>query len=359
MGLFDAAEDRIRALEARVAALEGVPAEPPPGPDPALNVRDYGARGDGVADDTAAIQRAIDDCPADGTVRIPTGPYRIDGTVRLRSRVSLAGDGAGQTTLLMPRKAAPTVMLYGADISGAAVRDLALFGSGAFTGNEYGIAVTGATGCTLERLRLDALRFGMKLGAGTMSSGWTVRDIVARDCRIAMFLASLKDSTFAWLDLHGAYQPNNVRDHAVYIERDVTHSSFAGCTFSGGAGWALQFWGADSGPSHHLTFENTVIDATEGGYPVVMGDGFSDITFVNTTIYASSNTEYQDVVRFYGGDRVTFEGFEAQGGRHLAFVPYADSVSDILLRRGIFDGSSLGCGPGAGDIEFEYVELVS
>lgn len=320
-----------------------------------ISIADYGAVGDGVTNDTAAVQRAIDACPTGGTVSFPAGTYAINSTVYLRSGITITGAGTNQTVLVMSQKPAATVMLYGANISGVAVRNLTLRGSGAFTGNEYGIVVTGATNSTLENLRFESLRFGMKLGAGNMASGWTVRDIVARDCRIAMFLASLKNSVFVRLDLHGAYQPNNVRDHAVYIERDVTYSSFTDCTFSGGAGWALQFWGADNGAAHHLTFNNTIINATEGGYPVVVGDGFSDITFANTTIYASSGTEYQDVVRFYGGDRFTFDGFAVRGGKVLAFVPYSSSVSSVLFRNGTFDGSLLSSGAGASGVNFESI----
>ena len=49
------------------------------------NVRDFGAVGDGIANDTAAIQKAID---AGGTVYIPGGIYRT-GTLRLRSKGGL------------------------------------------------------------------------------------------------------------------------------------------------------------------------------------------------------------------------------------------------------------------------------
>ena len=42
-----------------------------------LNVRDFGAAGDGRADDTLFIQAAIQACPPDGRVRIPAGEYRI------------------------------------------------------------------------------------------------------------------------------------------------------------------------------------------------------------------------------------------------------------------------------------------
>ena len=49
------------------------------------NVRDYGAVGDGVALDTAAIQRAVD---AGGMVYVPEGIYRI-GTISLKSHGGL------------------------------------------------------------------------------------------------------------------------------------------------------------------------------------------------------------------------------------------------------------------------------
>lgn len=42
-----------------------------------LNVRDFGAAGDGSRDDTLAIQSAIMACPEDGRVLIPAGTYRF------------------------------------------------------------------------------------------------------------------------------------------------------------------------------------------------------------------------------------------------------------------------------------------
>jgi len=52
------------------------------------NVREHGARGNGKAKDTAAIQAAIDAAAPGGVVFFPPGEY-ISGTLHLRSRVAL------------------------------------------------------------------------------------------------------------------------------------------------------------------------------------------------------------------------------------------------------------------------------
>lgn len=69
-----------------------------------FDVRDFGARGDGVASDTEAINRAIGACAAagGGQVRFPPGTY-LTGTMRLASRTVLyleAGSTIAGTTNL-------------------------------------------------------------------------------------------------------------------------------------------------------------------------------------------------------------------------------------------------------------------
>src|SRR5262245_48890657 len=58
-----------------------------------FDVRAYGAKGDGVTDDTAAIQNAINACSADsgGIVFIPNGRHVISATLSIPSYVSLRG----------------------------------------------------------------------------------------------------------------------------------------------------------------------------------------------------------------------------------------------------------------------------
>lgn len=48
-----------------------------------VNVRDFGAVGDGVTDDTATIQAAIDSIADDGVLIVPPGTYKITSTLTL------------------------------------------------------------------------------------------------------------------------------------------------------------------------------------------------------------------------------------------------------------------------------------
>jgi hypothetical protein len=80
-----------------------------------INVKDYGAVGDGVTDDTAAIQSAIDAAYAagGGVVFIPNGVYRAAG-LRLKSYVEIEGEGYG-TTIKLPNAANTNIFVKDSD----------------------------------------------------------------------------------------------------------------------------------------------------------------------------------------------------------------------------------------------------
>ncbi len=56
-----------------------------------VSVKDYGAVGDGVADDTAEIQAAIN---AASSIYFPTGTYIVSASLTIPSNRMLHGDGA-------------------------------------------------------------------------------------------------------------------------------------------------------------------------------------------------------------------------------------------------------------------------
>ncbi|MBF8281269.1 MAG: hypothetical protein HW378_184 [Anaerolineales bacterium] len=72
---------------------------------PQINVRQFGARGDGVTDDTAAIQAAFNSSTNNRAVYFPAGRYRLSGggaaLLTITNRVSIFTAGPFQTQLLV------------------------------------------------------------------------------------------------------------------------------------------------------------------------------------------------------------------------------------------------------------------
>lgn len=87
-----------------------------------VNVKDFGAKGDGVTDDRAAIQAAINYLRADGRTGgiayFPMGEYRVSNTIKLPTGVTIRGAqggfwvyaSIGRSRIFMdPTVAAPTI----------------------------------------------------------------------------------------------------------------------------------------------------------------------------------------------------------------------------------------------------------
>jgi hypothetical protein len=74
-------------LLATFASIESQAASPDkhPQPLPTVSVRDFGAKGDGIADDRPAVQAAIDSLANGGTVSFPAGTYLMDSYITAKS----------------------------------------------------------------------------------------------------------------------------------------------------------------------------------------------------------------------------------------------------------------------------------
>ena len=132
-----------------------------------LNIRDFGAKGDGLVKDTAAIQKALDTCAAagGGTVLVPDGIYLTGSvvlgantTLQLTSHASLVGSGDIEDyPLVTIRWEGEFREGHRALISATNAENLAIIGGGAIFGppislshlrNPRGPALIELTGCT-------------------------------------------------------------------------------------------------------------------------------------------------------------------------------------------------------------------
>ena len=102
-----------------------------------INVRDYGAVGDGIADDTDAIKSAI--IAANGLpVYFPEGTYNVSCLQMLVEKVILIGDGNAVIQKSDPTQL-PTLDFHGC--TGAVVQGLVMDGNRDLYGDDYNIAL--------------------------------------------------------------------------------------------------------------------------------------------------------------------------------------------------------------------------
>lgn len=158
-----------------------------------VDVRKYGAVGDGIADDTAAFNRA---CRAQApwsphlrrAIHVPAGVYRLDGTIFVRKGQSLIGEGHA-TKIDATRATGPTFALgrrAGSgdgepDPGGAPVRLSSLHGWGGSP--SHGFVLCDAQGFTISSLFLTAVGIGIELGTErTVASDGIIKEVIVDQC---------------------------------------------------------------------------------------------------------------------------------------------------------------------------------
>ncbi len=131
--------------------------------DSVYNVKDFGAKGDGVTDDTQAFISALEKATADygGTVKVPRGRYVITKTITVDKCFLVGSETGGWNsdhgflpTILVRHKDGPCILAKeGASICGLNF-EYAMPGNGA---EEYGPTILlSGVGISIENLRMHA-----------------------------------------------------------------------------------------------------------------------------------------------------------------------------------------------------------
>lgn len=138
------------------------------------SVKDFGAVGDGVADDTTAVQAAVTAAGTTGTVRFTAGTYKISSTLALVSNVQSSPDA------ILSYTGADTAVRIGSNVSGATVNRKKIVlpqivqstkpVTGWTSSGTVGLEVQNANRCHIEITRISGFEVGFLLygkGQGT------------------------------------------------------------------------------------------------------------------------------------------------------------------------------------------------
>jgi len=158
-----------------------------------VSVKDFGAVGDGVADDTAAIQAAIDSLGAftGGTIYLPVGTYRTTAILSCTQRgVSLVGDGADGSIIKAEHSTGAVVRFY-RRFSGLRNIGLSAAGARAAATNTTGFGVqfecedvVDSTTIRMQSCFLDNVAIQLQPGTGAYWVGPATQEGHMQNCYI-------------------------------------------------------------------------------------------------------------------------------------------------------------------------------
>lgn len=198
------------AAKTREGALESIPMTPAPSPM-LLNVKDFGAVGDGKADDTAALQKAMASAVQNSrTLFLPNGEYRVTSTLDLTNLGGMCGERYMGAILLYEGEGFCLDMRgakYGCSLQDIGVTctkkdaDGKSLASGILVGNANnqetpdnagGSAELGARGLRLVGVYIAGAKIGIKIDGGCWTNYYY--QLRVQNCDVGIYLGANANS---------------------------------------------------------------------------------------------------------------------------------------------------------------------
>ena len=319
-----------------------------------ISVKDKGAYGDGVHDDTAAIQAAINSLPSTGgTVYIPAGTYLIDTTkkINLRSLMLLDMD----PNAILKAKTSSVKRAYILYISGKSdveiaggqlvgERDTHVYASGTTDEWNHGMQIVQAKRVTVRDLRVSKCT-GDGVCIGGYSNDVVIQNIVSTENR-RQGLSITNCTNIKVYDSEFSYTHGTSPECGIDIEPDPGYTCsnvwIENCRLNNNAKYGINIWknvstvtitgcvleynGSLGLSTHHCKYvnftNNTVRFNSATG--IVINDGTQNFTH-------SGNLSYSNYTRLGAKTRTPF-----------TLTGWAKKIERDILKRGTLTNVVIG-----------------
>ncbi|CAH9016435.1 conserved hypothetical protein [Vibrio phage 468E53-1] len=246
-----------------------------------LSVKDFGAIGDGVTDDTAALQSALS---AGKPLRLPAGDYRVSSQILLHTGSRLIGEGRDRTSITASGGSGTTMIATNGNIVDAGIEGVTLDANFYFESCAY---LSNMSNCHFENIR--------------------VRNPVKQDVNNYRGGLLILNSTFVTVTdfrAFGIYQSEDPSQH------EYQSLSFTDCNHC----WANNTYVTQSDKAHHV------------------GGTCSHIYFNNCT---ANNTRDNGLYLIGSLESISFTNFQFEAVQEGIVMNASDSNMGIIISDGV------------------------
>lgn len=280
-----------------------------------VSVKDFGAVGDGVTDDTAAIQRAINEHR--GKIYFPAGTYKISATLILKNETILIGEGAGayfqgagypRLTVLQPTASFSDADVLRADPAddgpgaayryGIALRDMLIDCINIKNQSKTVIRLNSLSNSeTFDSIRIInnnaaiAIRIGVSVNVSALESdGLSFSNIYCLQCdsggsstNPVLMIESANEVSFRDSKFQRGTDPTTAGSKAAHVNgtagRSVNAITFDGCSFTGAeSGLLVQSENTDGQGPRWIRVQNSTFEGPK--FPIyAVGDATRPVQF--------------------------------------------------------------------------------
>lgn len=283
-------------------ATEPVVTEPVTAPvGTTLSVKDFGAKGDGVSDDTAAIQKAINEASSKNvSLSVPAATYVVTSQLQVKNNTRISGYGA---TLYMAPQTTTIQNILWSDpttyTSNVSIEGLTLKSQNTIAGTEYyansmisnvqGMFFQGISSLTIKDVAMDSMYVGLKMGqsGATRNQGITVSNLKIDNTGMPVQVSGTNDFTMSDSILN-ANAGGTKWLHAAYIRGDNSNFRFTNVEFNNAPGGGIAVAGNEKFPTapDHIVFENCRVKNSVVGMHI--NTGANNVSISGLTIEGSS-----------------------------------------------------------------------